>query len=68
MRLNDVAQNKQTKFLTAHPTDQDHAIVLEDLSISLYIHNVASFFHGRTPTQKDYEECKRIEGTYPSPE
>jgi hypothetical protein len=68
MRLNDVVLNEQPKFLTTHPTDQDHAIILEDLTISLNIFNVASFFHGRTPTRKEYKECKRIELTYPSPE
>jgi hypothetical protein len=68
MRLNDVVLNERPKFLTTHPTDQDHAIVLEDLTISLDIFNVASFFHGRTPTKKEYEESERIELTYPSPE
>jgi hypothetical protein len=38
------------------------------LTISLDIFNVASFFHGRTPTRKEYKECERIELTYPSPE
>jgi hypothetical protein len=68
MRLNDVVLNERTKFLTTHPTDSDHAIILEDLTISLDIFNVASFFHGRTPTRKEYDECKRIALTYPSPE
>jgi hypothetical protein len=61
-------KNERPKFLTAHPTGQDHAIVLEDLTVSLNIFNVASFFHGRTVTKKEYKECKRIELTYPSPE
>jgi hypothetical protein len=68
MRLNDVVLNERPKFLTKHPTDLDHAIVLEGLTISLDIFNVASFFHGRTPTRKEYDECERIELTYPSPE
>jgi hypothetical protein len=68
MRLNDVVLNERPKFLTAHPTDQDHPVILEDLTISLDIFNVASFFHGRTPTKREYDECKRIELTYPSPE
>jgi hypothetical protein len=67
MRLNDVVLKKQPKFLTSHPTDQDHAIILEDLTISLGIFNVASFFNGRTHTKKGYDECERIELTYPSP-
>jgi hypothetical protein len=45
MRLHDVVLNERPKFLTKHPTDLDHAIVLEDLTISLDIFNVASFFH-----------------------
>jgi hypothetical protein len=68
MRLNDVVLNERPKFLTTNPTDQDHAIILEDLTISLDIFNVASFFHGRTPTRKEYDKCERIELTYPSPE
>jgi hypothetical protein len=63
MRLNDVVLNEQLKNLTTHPTDLDHPIVLEDLTISLDIFNVASFFHGRTPTRKEYDECERIELT-----
>jgi hypothetical protein len=66
MRLNDVVLNERPKLLTTHPTDLDHAIILEGLTISLDIFNVAFFFHGRTPTRKDYDE--RIELTYPSPE
>jgi hypothetical protein len=65
VRLNDVVLNERPKFLTKHPTDLDHAIVLADLTISLDIFNVASFFHGRTPTRKEYDECERIEPTYP---
>jgi hypothetical protein len=68
IRLNDLVLNERPKFLTAHPTDQDHAIILEDLNILLDIFNVASFLHGRTPTKKEYEECERIELTYPLPE
>jgi hypothetical protein len=56
VRLNDVVLNERPKFLTAHPTDQDHAIILEDLSISLDILNTESFFHGITPTRKEYDE------------
>jgi hypothetical protein len=67
MRLNDVVMNKRPKLLTAHPIDRDHEIILEDLTILLAIYNDASFFHGLTPTNKEYEECERIELTYPSP-
>jgi hypothetical protein len=62
MRLNDVVLNE------GHPTDQDNPIILQDLTIVLDIFNVAFFFHGRTPTRKEYDECERIELTYPSPE
>jgi hypothetical protein len=48
MRLNDVVLNELPKFVTTNPTDQDPAIILEALTISLDIFNVASFFHGRT--------------------
>jgi hypothetical protein len=68
MRLNDVVLHEKLKFLTTHPTDQYHAIILEDLTIWLDIFNIASFFHGRTPTKREYYECERIELTYPSPE
>jgi hypothetical protein len=47
---------QQLKFLTAHPTDQDHAIILEDLTILLDIFNIASFFHGCTPAKREYNE------------
>jgi transposase InsO family protein len=68
VRLNDVVINERPKFLTKHPTDEDHAIILDDLIIALDIHKVSSFFHGRTPTQQEYDECDRIELTYPFPE
>jgi hypothetical protein len=68
IRLNDVVLNEQPKFLTAHPTDQDHTIVLDNLTISLDIYNVASFFHVHTANQREYEECERIKLTYPPPE
>jgi hypothetical protein len=68
MRLNDVVLNKRPKFLTTHPTDQDHEIIMEDLKISLDIFNISSFFLGRAPTKKDYHECERFELAYPSPE
>jgi hypothetical protein len=47
MRLNDVVINERPKFLTNHPTDNDHAIIIDDLVIPLEIHKVASYFHGR---------------------
>jgi len=68
LRLNDVVVNERPKFLTPHPTDQDHAIVVNDLVMCLQIHNVASYFDARTPTKNEYEECDRIELTYPFPE
>jgi Reverse transcriptase (RNA-dependent DNA polymerase) len=67
LRLNDVVINERPKFLTAAPTEKDHAIMLEDLIIPLDLHGVTSFFHGRTPTMAEYESCKRIELTYPDP-
>ena len=68
LRLNDVVINERPKFLTAHPTEKDHAIVVEDLLICLSINKVASYFDARTPTKKEYDECDRIELTYPFPE
>ena len=68
LRLNDVVINERPKFLTSHPTEQDHAIVVEDLLICLSIKKVASYFDARTPTKKEYDECDRIELTYPFPE
>jgi hypothetical protein len=52
MRVNDVVLNERPKVLTTHPTDQYHAIILQDLT-TLDIFNIASFFHGRTPTRKE---------------
>jgi hypothetical protein len=37
MKLNDVVLNEPPKFLTTYPSDQDLAIVLEDITISLDI-------------------------------
>jgi hypothetical protein len=51
LRLNDVVVNERPKFLTSRPTDQDHAIVVNDLVMCLRIHNVASYFDARTPTK-----------------
>jgi hypothetical protein len=65
LRLNDVVLNERPKLLNAHPTDQDHAIILEGIIITLDIYNVSPFFHGRAQTQKDYDEFDRIELTYP---
>jgi hypothetical protein len=65
LRLNDVVANERPKFLTPHPTDQDHAIGVNDLVMCLRIHNVASYFDTRTPTKNEYEECDRIKLTYP---
>ena len=52
LRLNDVVINQRSKFLTSHPTEKDHAIVVEDLLICLSINKVASYFDARTPTKK----------------
>jgi hypothetical protein len=68
LRLNDVVINERPKFLTSHPTEKDHAIIVDDLLMCLSIHKVASYFDARTPTKKEYEECDRIELTYPFPE
>jgi hypothetical protein len=62
-----VVLNERPNFLTAHPMDQDHAIVLEGITIALYIYNVSSFLHGRTPTQKEYDQCDNFELSYPFP-
>jgi hypothetical protein len=69
LRLNDVVINERPKFLTKHPTDKDHAMIIEDeLVIPFEIHKVASYFHARKPTKKEYEECARFELTNPFPE
>jgi hypothetical protein len=68
MRLNDVVINERPKFLTNHPTDNDHAMIIDYLVIPLEIHQVALYFHGRQPTKKEYEECDRLELTSPFPE
>jgi hypothetical protein len=67
MRLNDVVINERPKFLTNHPADNYHAMIIDDLVIPLEIHKVASFFYGRKPTKKEYEECDRLELTSHSP-
>jgi hypothetical protein len=68
MRLNDVVINERPKFLTNHPTDNDHAMIIDGLVIPLEIHKVESFFHACKPTKKEYEECDRLELTSPFPE
>ena len=68
LRLNDVVINERPKFLTSHPTEKDHAIVVEDLLICLSINKVVSYFDSRTPTKKEYDECDWIKLTYPFPE
>jgi hypothetical protein len=67
LRLNDVALNERSKFLTDKPTEKEHAVTVE-LIIPLDLIGVTSFFHDRMPTQKEYEECMRYELTYPDPE
>jgi hypothetical protein len=49
MRLDGIVLNERPKFLTTHPADLEHSIVLEESTISLDIFNVAYLFHGRTP-------------------
>ena len=68
LRLNDVKVNERPKFLMAKPTEKDHAIIAGELLIPLDLHGITSFFHGRRPTMKEYEECERIELTYPDPQ
>jgi len=68
LRLNDVVLNERPKFLTVKPSEEDHAIVIGEQVIPLELNGVTSFFPGRRPTQKEYEECKRFEVTYPDPE
>jgi hypothetical protein len=68
LRLNDVVVNKQPKFLTTKPTKIDYAIVFGELLIPLDLHGVTSYFHGRTPTKTEYDNCNRIELTSPDPE
>ena len=68
LRLNDVVLNERPKFLTQRPTEEDHAMIIDDLIIPLELVGVTSTFPGRMPTQKEYEECKRYEVTYPHPE
>ena len=68
LRLNDVVLNERPKFLTQRPTEEDHAMIIDDLIIPLELDGVTSTFPGRMPTQKEYEECRRYEVTYPHPE
>ena len=42
LRLNDVVINERPKFLTMHPTELDHAIVVDDLLICLSLNKVVS--------------------------
>jgi hypothetical protein len=56
------------KFLTVKPTEDDHAIIANELLIPLELHGVTSYFPAREPTVQEYNECKRIEMTYPDPE
>jgi hypothetical protein len=68
MRLNDVSINERPKLLTKRPTEDAHAVIVEELLIPLDMHNVSSLFPGSRPTRKEYDECMRIDITYAYPE
>jgi hypothetical protein len=59
LRMNNLVLIKWLDFLTTHPTDQDHAIIIHDLIIP-FIPDVTSFFHGCSPTQTEFAEYDRI--------
>jgi hypothetical protein len=68
MRLNDVVVNERPKFLSMKPTEEDHAIVCGKLLVPLELAGVTSYFPARKPTKQEYNDCERIELTYPEPE
>jgi hypothetical protein len=57
-RLNDGVIHKQPRFLTATPTEKDHAIIVGDLLVPMDLHGVISFFHGQKPTMSEYNTSK----------
>jgi hypothetical protein len=66
MRMNDVKISETPKFLTLNPTDETHAIVLQDPEeedpyvIPLSLSGVTSSFPTRKPTTADkYENTDR---------
>jgi hypothetical protein len=65
--LNDVEVNKLPTLLTVAPTSKDYAITADELLILLELHSLTSFFNGRKPTMKEYEECARTKLMYPHP-
>ena len=68
LRLNDVVINERPKFLTAFPTDKDHAVICDQVIISLELNGITSYFPARKPTTEEFDICARIELTYPEPE
>jgi hypothetical protein len=67
LQLNDVVVKETTKSLTARPTGEDHAIIVEDLFKPLDLHRVTLLFHGRKATILEYDNGKMIELTSPFP-
>ena len=68
LRLNDVVVNERPKFLTERPSEDDHVIRCEEVTIPLELHGVTSYFKARRPTKDEYLNCDRFELTYPDPE
>ena len=62
MRVNDVEVNECPKYLRDHPTENDHAIVVdsesEKLIIPLSLNGTASYVPIISPTMDEYNNCR----------
>ena len=72
MRMNDIEVNGCSKYLRNHPTENDHAIVVdsesEKLIIPLSLNYTASYILTRLPTMGEYNNCRRMSLTAESPD
>ena len=65
MRLNDITINNNPKFLSEQPSEENHAIIADDLLIPLELDGITAYFPASKPTQYEYDTCLRIELTSP---
>jgi len=70
LRDNDIEDNDLPKSMCKDPTTNDHAIIVDDLTITLSIRGIISYFPVVKPTKEEWESTpmeNRIAMTYDSP-
>jgi len=70
LRDNDIEVNDLPKSMCKHPTTDDHAIIIDYLTITLSIKGIISYFQVSKPTKQQWENTpmeNRIALTYESP-